>query len=95
MLVNKDRTAAAIAATFFVFVAAIGSIKSIVDFFECRHKKQIRFVLATQLKQGLKQLIKLPQIFIIGIKTKYLGNMCVWNKKMTTCWSNSRKFLAR
>jgi hypothetical protein len=45
MLVDKDRTAAAIAATCFVFVAAMECIKSIIDLFECIHNNCKYFVL--------------------------------------------------
>ena len=45
MLVDKDRTAAAIAATCFVFVAAMECIKSNIDLFECIHDKFKYFVL--------------------------------------------------
>ena len=45
MLVDKDRTAAAITATCFVFVAAMECIKSNIDLFECIHDKSKYFVL--------------------------------------------------
>jgi hypothetical protein len=45
MLVDKDRAAAAIAATCFVFVAAMECIKSNIDLFECIHNNCKYFVL--------------------------------------------------